>query len=93
MSSLSTHTAERAGSDPRWCKWTTARLKVVKLEELVKFYSSLRKSGLAPCQEQKIASRISMRHLAGPSAVIEISEKLKEKKVSDIYQHQETKQA
>ena len=46
-----------AGSDVRWSKWTAARLKVVKLEELVKFYTVLRRLGLAPCQEEKIASK------------------------------------
>ena len=83
MSKLFTSTAEAAGSDSRWCKWTAARHKVIKLEELVKFYTSLRRLGLAPCQEQKIASKITLRHLSGPSAVNEISEKLEEENVSE----------
>ena len=52
MSSLSSYTAERAGSDLRLCNWTAARQKVIKLEELVKFYTSLRKAGLAPVKNR-----------------------------------------
>ena len=83
MSKLVTSTAELAGSDSRWCKWTAARHRVIKLEELVRFYTALGRLGLTPCQEQKIASKITLRHLSGPSAVNEISEELEEENVGE----------
>ena len=81
---LSSSTATEAGSDQRWSKWTLTRQKVVRLEELVKFYKSLRRLGLAPWQEQKIASKLTMRHLSGLSATYEISQRLNESDIKDI---------
>ena len=66
----------------RWSNWTAARDRTVRLEELAKHYDSLGKLNLAPSQEQKIASRLTKRHLSGPSAAIEVNKRL-EKAMND----------
>ena len=62
--------------DDRWSNWTSARDRTIRLEELAKHYESLGKLGLAPSQEQRIASRLTQRHLSGPSAAIEVNRRL-----------------
>ena len=69
-------TASEAGMDDRWSNWTSARDRTIRLEELAKHYESLGKLGLAPSQEQRIASRLTQRHLSGPSAAIEVNRRL-----------------
>ena len=66
----------------RWSNWTVARDRTVRLEELAKHYSTLGKLDLTPSQEQKIASRLTQRHLSRPLAVIEVNRRL-EKAGSD----------
>ena len=70
--------------DVRWSKWTAARERTVRLEALAKHYSSLWKLGLAPCQEEKVASQLTRRHLSGPSAIIEIKKRLENEKIEEI---------
>ena len=70
--------------DVRWSKWTAARERTVRLEALAKHYTSLGKLGLAPCQEENIASQITKRHRSGPLAVVGVNKRLETAKLEEI---------
>ena len=68
----STNTAIRAGRGKGLRDWTAAVKKVVRLEALINHYESLGRLGFTSPQDSKWSDNITRRHLAGPSANIEV---------------------
>ena len=68
-------TASSAGLDTRVAEWVTLREDAVGLEALVKLYRSFREMGASTASDERIAGGRTQRHLAGPSARREVSDR------------------